>query len=122
MITAGIGCRRHCPASDILAAIAAARAASGLDPQAIAAPHFKHDEPGLQQAAATLALPIILIDHAALLAAQPHCPTRSETTRAATGLASIAEATAIAASGGPLRLPRITHGSATCAIAGVPSP
>ena len=48
-------------------------------------------------------------------AAQPHCPTRSQAAQTATGLASIAEAAALAC--GPLIQPRVTHGAATCALA-----
>lgn len=114
-VTAGIGCRRNCPATDIIAALRKAEAAAGVQATALATPHFKQSEPGLQQAAALLALPLHIIDQATLEAVQPHCPTRSQTALTATGLASIAEAAALAC--GTLIQPRVTHGAATCALA-----
>ena len=72
----------------------------------------------MQEAATLLGLPLLLVDDAALHDAQPRCPTRSTAALHATGLASVAEAAALAASGGPLLLPRITAGGATCALAG----
>ena len=114
-VIAGIGCRRNCPATDIIAALRKAEAAAGVLATALATPHFKQAEPGLQQAAATLNLPLHVIDQSTLEAAQPLCPTRSAAGQAATGLASIAEAAAIAR--GTLIPPRVTHGAATCALA-----
>jgi len=115
MIVAGIGCRRDCPADDIVALM---RRAESLcrTVDALAAPAFKRHEPGLHEAAARLGLPLRFIPDAALQAAQPHCPTRSQTAAAATGFASIAEAAAIG-DGGTLLLPRIAAARATCAIA-----
>jgi cobalamin biosynthesis protein CbiG len=119
MLIAGIGCRRRCPADDIVAAIRQAECMAGCTVDAIAAPAFKRDEPGLHTAAATLDLPIHFIEQQALLGAQPDCVTRSGVVQAATGLASVAEAAALAAIPfGRLVLPRITAGCATCAIAG----
>ncbi len=114
-IIAGIGCRQNCPATDILAAIHKAETLANVRVTMLATPDFKQHEPGLQEAAATLGLPIHLIDRPTLEAAQPLCPTRSALAQTATGLASIAEAAALAF--GPLILPRVTHGQATCALA-----
>jgi cobalt-precorrin 5A hydrolase len=118
---AGIGCRRDCPAADIVAAIRHAEALAGTAATALAAPDFKRHEPGLLAAAAAIGLPLRFIAHADMQAVQQHCPTRSLFTQNATGLASIAEAAALAAAGGPLILPRITHGAATCALAATPA-
>ena len=115
--TAGLGCRRNTPAAALVALVRRAEQECGHPVHALAAPHFKHDEPGLHEAAATLQLPLRFIDDPALAAAQPRCPTRSESTRAATGHPSIAEAAALAATGGTLLLPRITDGQCTCAVA-----
>ena len=118
MIVAGLGCRRGCPAADLVAAVQRAAGQSGLAVGALAAPAFKAHEPGLHQAALSLGIPLLLMDDAAMRAAQPRCPTRSAAALAATGLASVAEAAALAASGGVLLLPRLAVGSATCALAG----
>lgn len=120
-VVAGIGCRRGCPAAVVVAAVRAAEAAAALAVTALAAPWFKRDEPGLTEAAATLHLPVHWVEEAAMLAAQPACPTRSALAEAAVGLASVAEAAALAASGGFLLLPRLVVGPATCALAGDPA-
>jgi cobalt-precorrin 5A hydrolase len=118
MIVAGIGCRRDCPAEDIVVLVRRAEALSHpID--ALAAPAFKADEPGLREAAACLGLPLLFVPDAILVAAQPHCPTRSEAAGRARGLASVAEAAAIGA-GGTLLLPRIASARATCAVASRP--
>lgn len=118
MIVAGLGCRRGCAATDLVAAVRLAASTSGLQAGALAAPQFKSHEAGLQGAAVLLGLPLLLIEDAAMQAAQPLCPTRSAAALGATGMASVAEAAALAASGGQLLLPRVTAGGATCALAG----
>ena len=117
MIVAGLGCRRGCDAADVIAAVRQAEALAGVAAGALAAPWFKAQEAGLHAAAATLGLPLIVVEDAAMQAAQPLCPTRSAAALAATGLASVAEAAALAASGGRLLLPRLTLGGAACALA-----
>ena len=119
MITAGIGCRRGCPASDIIAVLHDAQAASGVLVDNIAVTSFKSAEPGLLAAIASLALTLIHVDDAGLRDAQPHCVTRSPIVARHTGHASIAEAAALAGAGpgAVLRLPRIIFGAATCALA-----
>ena len=113
---AGIGCRANAPTADILAILQhAAQHAGPLT--ALAIPHFKAHEPALQHAAAALGLPLIVIDAAALAAAQPLCRTRSLAALRATGHASVAEACALAATHGRLILPRIHNAHATCAVA-----
>jgi cobalamin biosynthesis protein CbiG len=114
MITAGIGCRKGCTAAEIVALIQSAGS-----PDRLAAPGFKRDEAGLQQAAATLRLPLHFVSDAALAAAQPSCLTRSAAAERATGYASIAEAAALAL-GGQLLGPRIASANATCALARTP--
>ena len=118
MIVAGLGCRRRCTAEAIVAVVHAAARKAGVQPEALAAPVFKRDEPGLLAAAETLGLRLFFIADDALAAVQARCPTRSAAASNATGHASIAEAAALAASNGPLLLPRIAQGGATCAIAG----
>ena len=114
MITAGLGCRKGCTAAELVALIRGAG-----HPDRLAAPYFKHAEPGLHEAAAQLGLPLTFIPAEAIAAAQPHCLTRSAAAARATGHASIAEAAALAA-GGTLLGPRIASANATCALAQTP--
>jgi len=120
MIVAGVGCRKGASADDIGAVIGAALARAGFGTQAldlIALPELKRDEQGV--ATAALGVPLVLIAEADLKAAGARAETRSERVLALTGIASVAEAAALAG-GGPtarLILPRIAVGSATCALA-----
>jgi cobalt-precorrin 5A hydrolase len=122
VIVAGIGCRKGAAAADISAAIADALARAGLGTQSldlIAAPESKGGEHGIAAAAAALGVPLVLVAKAELEAAGARTQTRSERVLALIGVPSVAEAAALAA-GGPaarLILPRITLGSATCALA-----
>ncbi len=118
MIVAGVGCRRGCTAGDLVAVVRLAERRSGIAAAALAAPWFKAHEAGLREAAAALGLPLLLVEEEAMRAVQPRCPTRSDVALVATGLASVAEAAALAASGGRLVLPRVSEGGATCALAG----
>jgi cobalt-precorrin 5A hydrolase len=61
----------------------------------------------------------VLVSEADLEAASPRTETRSERVLALTGVASVAEAAALAAAGPAARLisPRLVIGSATCALA-----
>ena len=118
MIVAGLGCRRDAGADDVAAVVRLAAATASLAVDALAAPWFKRDEQGLHGAAALLGLPLLFVDAPGMEAVQPACPTWSAAALAATGLASVAEAAALAASGGRLLLPRIALGGATCALAG----
>jgi cobalamin biosynthesis protein CbiG len=117
-VIAGIGCRRGCAAGDILRVLERA----GRTVAAIAVPAFKADEPGVREAARLLGVPVIRVDDAALAQAQARCVTRSRAAVRATGFASIAEGSALAASGphGRLVLARIGEGGATCALAEAP--
>lgn len=122
MIVAGIGCRKECGADEIVAlvrrAVAEARTAN-CRLTALAAPGFKRGEPGLSEAAETLALPLLFVEEKRLKAVEAACPTRSAAAKAATGHASVAEAAALAAAGpgGRLVLARINSAAATCALA-----
>jgi cobalamin biosynthesis protein CbiG len=115
VIVAGIGCRRGASAEAIVALVRRAEALAG-PAQALAAPAFKRDEPGLHEAAARLGMTLLLVDDAAMQAAQPLCVTRSAAASRATGFPSVAEAAAIGA-GGVLVLPRLADGGVTCALA-----
>jgi len=116
MIVAGIGCRKACDGAEILTLLRRAEALAGCRAVAIAIPAFRDGAAGPAAAAAAAGLPLVLVDRPALEAAQPHCPTRSARAACATGLASVAEACALAG-GGTLLLPRIASAAATCALA-----
>ena len=119
MIVAGLGCRRDCPADDIVVLVRRAIESAGCTVAALAAPDFRGDEPGVQVAAVSLGLPLTLVDRDGLAAAQSRCVTRSMRAEHATGFASVAEAAALCAAGpdSVLLLPRIAGARATCALA-----
>jgi cobalt-precorrin 5A hydrolase len=118
-LIAGIGCRRDCPAEAIVAVLRQACDAAGRPATALAAPAFKAAEAGLRDAATQLGLELILVDPAPLAAAQARCVTRSAHAERTTGVASVAEGSALAAAGPGSRLvvPRITGSGTTCALA-----
>jgi cobalt-precorrin 5A hydrolase len=119
MLIAGIGCRKACPAEDIVILVRAAEARAGAMVGALAIPAAKADELGPLAAAATLRVPLLLIAPEPLAAVQPRCPTRSACAERTLGVASVAEGCALAAAGadGRLVLARIALGRATCALA-----
>ena len=122
MIVVGIGCRRDSPAARIAAAVDQALAQIGLPPEridALAAPAFKLDEAGVAEAAAAIGVPLLWVGRSDLEAVQPLCRTRSSLAEAATGLAAVSEAAALAAAGHNARLllPRIARNGVTCAVA-----
>ncbi|WP_245636976.1 cobalamin biosynthesis protein [Azospirillum thiophilum] len=120
----GLGCRRGCGWEEIAALVAGAFDEAALPDAArrlaaLAAPAMKSDEPGLAEAARALGLPQRFIEEDAMLAAQDRVHTRSATVLAAVGLASVAEAAALAAAGpgSRLLLPRRSTPRATVALA-----
>lgn len=123
-IAAGLGCRRGCGWEEIAALVAAAFDEAALTPAAraavrLATPALKRDEAGLVEAARALGLPLVFVEEEAMVAAQPRARTRSPTVLAAVGLASVAEAAALAAAGPESRLllPRRSTPRATIALA-----
>jgi cobalt-precorrin 5A hydrolase len=121
-IIAGIGCRRNCPSEEIAQVVRRAEDSAARPVTGLATPAFKAREPGLLDAARQLDMPVISVAPEALAAVQDRCVTRSDHALAATGFASIAEASALAAAGpgGRLILPRIVWRGATCALAQTP--
>ena len=119
VIVAGIGCRRLCPAGEIIAAVKLACARAGREAALLAAPCFKRDQAGLHEAARTLGMPLAFVPAETLAAMQGKCPTRSARAARATGLASVAEACALAAcgEGALIVVPRLAVSRATCALA-----
>jgi cobalt-precorrin 5A hydrolase len=122
MIVAGVGCRKGVLAADIKAAIVAAFAEAGVaacELRLIATSVAKGGEPGVVAAASAIGVPLVLIPPGDLAAAEMRVTTRSERVMALLGVASVAEAAALAAGGPAARLlaPRIAVGPATCALA-----
>jgi cobalt-precorrin 5A hydrolase len=122
MIVAGVGCRKGVRAADIKAAIAAAFAEAGVaasELRLIATVAAKGGEPGMVAAASAMGVPLVLIPPGDLAAAATRATTRSERVLALVGVASVAEAAALAAGGPAARLiaPRLAVGPATCALA-----
>jgi cobalt-precorrin 5A hydrolase len=122
MIVAGVGCRKGVLAADIKAAIVAAFAEAGVAAsqlRLIATSAAKGGEPGVVAAASAIGVPLVLIPPGDLAAAGMRATTRSERVIALVGVASVAEAAALAAAGPAARLiaPRIAVGPATCALA-----
>lgn len=129
VIVAGIGCRKGVTAAQVLAAVQACtasvpsssrrREAEVLTLDALATAAFKAREPGILAAAEALGLALIAVSDDDLKRASARCLTRSPASLAVTGIASVAEAAALAAAGKESRLlgPRIAAGNVTSAIA-----
>jgi cobalt-precorrin 5A hydrolase len=122
MIVAGVGCRKGVLAADIKAVITAACAGAGVAAsqlRLIATSAAKGGEPGVVAAASAIGVPLLLIPPGDLATAATRAATRSERVIALVGVASVAEAAALAAGGPAARLiaPRIAVGPATCALA-----
>ena len=122
MIVAGIGCRKSVAASEIISAIAATAAAHGLQVamlDAIAVPELKQGNNVISDAAREIGVPLSVVGDAALRRTKSSLLTHSPASLAATGVGSVSEAAALAASGGGSRLlgPRLVTGNVTCAIA-----
>ncbi|MDB5370488.1 MAG: cobalamin biosynthesis protein CbiG [Roseomonas sp.] len=117
-IVAGLGCRAQVTAGAVLEILRDAQ--RGMPPFThLAAPEFRRGMAVLEDAARSLGLPLVFIGRPALEAVQPRCPTRSEAALRATGLASVAEACALAAAGegAMLLAPRRGGAGVTCAVA-----
>lgn len=124
MIAAGIGCRKGCPGEEIADLLAAAFDEAALDSLAratviLATAERKRDEAGIAEAARMLSLPLRVVADAEFAAAQDRVQTRSARVEATVGVASVAEAAALAAAGpgSRLLLPRRSTPRATCALA-----
>lgn len=121
MIVVGIGTRRGVDVRDVLAAVHAALSMQpdGLAPVHLATASFKRHEHGLIEAANQLRLPLVFVENAALEQAATRAPHASVRVAALVGVASVAEAAALAAAGPDSRLllARIVLGAVTCAIA-----
>jgi len=119
MIVAGLGFRTTCTANELVALIGRVGEAAGAHVEALAVPDFKAGASALATAAAILAIEVRPVTRAALAEVQRLCPSRSAAALAAVGVASVAEACALAAAGpgGRLLAPKAASGAATCALA-----
>ena len=120
----GIGCRLNCTGEAIAALVADAL---GTLPRASAALFTiadKQGQAGPAAAARLLGLPLRYLPREALVAVISRVETRSARAEAQFGVASVAEAAALAGAGPEARLivRRIAGGGATCAIAGAVAP
>lgn len=119
MIIAGIGCKTGVSAEAIVALLLEAGREGPSMPDLLAVPEFRRGEDGIRQAAETLGISILWIGRAALKGEQGRCLTRSARAEREVGLASVAEAAALAGAGpgGRLVLARIAANGVTCALA-----
>ncbi|WP_127522677.1 cobalamin biosynthesis protein [Mesorhizobium sp. Z1-4] len=122
MIVAGIGARKNVTADEVLAVLDAALATQDLPRAAISAlasNSAKSAESGIAEAATRLGIACQGLSDELLRVADCDTATRSDASIAATGLASLSEAAALAAvgPGGSLLGPRVALGPVTCALA-----
>jgi len=122
---AGFGCRRGCPADTLENLLRQALADHGLTLSAlrgIASIALKVDEPGLQQLAKRLGLPLLLYDAGQLQPYEPLLSHRSVIAHAHSGCWGVAESAALAMASqhlgtARLRVTRQVLGPATLALA-----
>jgi cobalt-precorrin 5A hydrolase len=124
MIAIGLGCRKSCPSEVIIAIVkrALADCAEVEGARRLFSLADKSGEPGLNAAARILGFDLVFLPREALAAATPRLLTRSAAAQRRFGLASVAEAAALAGAGPDARLlaPRLAANGATCAIAFAP--
>jgi cobalt-precorrin 5A hydrolase len=122
MIAIGIGCRRGASGADIVGVIRDALAALPGDavPDGLFTHAAKRGEPGLDEAAAFLGLPLVFLDPAVLQLVAGGAQSCSSRVEERFGLPSIAETAALAGAGqgATLLVARRSGATATCAIAG----
>jgi cobalt-precorrin 5A hydrolase len=124
ILAIGIGCRRNCSSATLAQLVSRTLAMWPKDlPMPPARSLFtvedKHDETGIRELATTLGIDLVFLPREALRQAMPRTLTHSARAEKLFGLASVAEASALAG-GGPnaaLIVPRISDDNATCAVA-----
>ncbi len=123
---AGLGCRRGCPASALLAVLQEGLARAGVPLAALtalASVAHKRDEPGLWQLARQLERPLVFFPPPALQVWQSQLTRHSARVQQITGVPGVAEAAALAlaarlAGAVPgLRLGKYSHAAASMALA-----
>ena len=124
MIVAGLGCRKGTSAEALLSAIDTACDSAGISRESISAlatGEIKRHEPGLNELAGRLGLPLHVFDETALKQAEGRTKTVSKHSLAQTSTPSLSEAAALAAAGenAELLVARVISPGATCALAGI---
>ena len=123
----GLGCQRGCPASTLRALLDQALQAHRIDLEkvkALASIDLKRDEPGLQELAAQLALPLLYFSGEELASYHQRLSHHSQIAFERTGCYGVAESAALALAeqliSGPAKLliPRQKYAQATLALAG----
>ena len=121
MIAIGIGCRKGARKEAILSIVTDALARLDLAGEKAKLFTFdgKKEEAGLATAAAALKMPLMFLSLDALRDVSDQIATPSAAANKALGIASVAEASALAGcgKGAYLLLPRISGDGVTCAIA-----
>lgn len=120
MIVVGMGWRKAALAENALELVARSlRMAGGITPDYIAAPDFKNGDDLPELVARAWGAAVLWVDYARLEQMQAACQTASAMVSGHVGLASVAEACALAGAGvgATLRLPRQVFCGVTCAVA-----
>ena len=126
-LVVGLGCQRGCPASTLRALLDQALQANGIELKsikALASIDLKRDEPGLQELAAQLALPLRYFSSEELSGYQSMLSHQSQIAYERTGCYGVAESAALALAEQLLQAPskllisRQKYAQATLALAG----
>ena len=121
MIAIGVGCRKSCPSEAIVAIVrrALADCPDVEGERRLFSLADKRGEPGLTAAAEVLGFNLDFLPRETLAAETSRLLTHSAAAQQQFGLASVAEAAALAGAGtgGRLLGPRLAANGATCAIA-----
>lgn len=125
VLALGVGCERCTDAAELIALAEKTIADNGLAPQALAAIvslDLKADEAAIHALAARFGVPARFFSREALAKETPRLATPSRAVEAEVGVAGVAEAAALAASGpdGQLAVPKQKSSRATCAVALAP--
>ncbi|QGM96132.1 cobalamin biosynthesis protein [Methylocystis parvus] len=118
---AGIGARRGVAAEAIVDLVreVAGRHDAPLERLSLCTLESKAEEPGVQEAARMLGVPLVFLPLEALKARKGAAPTHSPRVQAMFGVGSVAEAAALVGAGPKSRLlaPRLATPYAACALA-----
>lgn len=125
ILALGVGCERNAAAGELEDLVRRVLTANGLSTRAIACVaslDTKADETAIHALAAALGAPTRFFDADTLAREEPRVSEPSEAVRRAVGIASVAEAAALACvgPGGHLLVPKQRSARATCAIAAAP--
>ena len=126
LIAIGVGCRSHCSGAVLAQLVARTLGSWPRDlPRPLRRSLFtiedKRGDAGINAAAEALGIDVVFLGREALREALPRTQTRSARVQALFGIASVAEASALAGGGAnaTLIVPRTSENGATCAIAAI---